>query len=292
MREGAGEALGDFVFVVAIPLLLFRTLSRASFDGLDPVPLWTAYFAALGATWIVSTVVIRRVFGRDERAGVVAGLAGSFSNTVLVGIPLVQSIYGEAGFAVLSLILTIHLPIIMAVTIILFEVADAHANPRATKSSPRMLAVGFLRGMARNPIVIGILAGGAWRFLNLEMPALPSNIIDRIADTAPTLALISLGMSLHRFGIARNVPQALVVTLLKSILMPASATVLALLLGLPTLTAQVVIVTAAMPTGVNPYLIASRFGTGEALASNAMVIATATAPLTLAFWIWVAATVT
>ena len=292
LRPGAGEALGDFVFVVAIPLLLFRTLSQATFEGLSPVPLWIAYFVPLGLTWLVASITIRRAFGRDERGGVVAGLAGSFSNTVLIGIPLVQNLYGETGFAALSLILTIHLPLIMAATVILFEVANAHDRPGTERADGRTLLRNFAQGMIKNPIVIGILAGGAWRFLDLHMPALPASIIDRIADTAVTLALISLGMSLRRFGITRNVPQALVVTVLKSALMPALATVFCLALALPPIAAQVVIVTAAMPTGVNPYLIASRFGTGEALASNAMVIATAVAPITLAFWIWVAATVT
>jgi hypothetical protein len=48
-----------------------------------------------------------------------------------------------------------------------------------------------------------------------------------------------------------------------------------LLLGLPPLVAKVAVVSAAMPTGVNPYLIATRFGTGQALASNTMTMTTA-----------------
>ena len=34
LREGAGEALGDFVVAVAIPALLFRTLSQADFGAI------------------------------------------------------------------------------------------------------------------------------------------------------------------------------------------------------------------------------------------------------------------
>lgn len=291
LHERTGEVLGQFVFNIAIPVLLFRTLSTASFDGTAPLPLWTAYFVPVAITWVFATLIVRRVFGRDERAGVVAGIAASFSNTVLIGIPLVQSQYGDAGFAILALILAVHLPIMMVASVTLFDLAEAHANERAGTTVRAMLTQ-FARGLATNPILFGIIAGLAWRVTGLNISALPGALIDRIGGVAGTLALLSLGMSLVRFGIARNVPQGLAVAAAKLLLMPFLALMLCLALDLPTLTIQVVVVVAAMPTGVNPYLIASRFGTGEAMASNAMVLSTAMAPATLAFWLWVAGAIT
>ena len=288
--KGVGEALGDFVFSVAIPVLLFRTLSEASFDGVAPLPVWSAYFLPVAITWVLAATVARRAFGRDPRGGVVAGVASSFSNTVLVGIPLIQILYGDEGFAILALILTVHLPIMMAASIVLFDLATARED--AGKSSIATMTRQFVRGMVRSPLLYGIVGGSLWRITGWEMPALPAAVIEQIAGVAGTLALVSLGMSLNRFGIARNVPQGSAVALAKLLVMPACAAVFALLLDLPAPVAQVVIVLAAMPTGVNPYLIAARFGTGEALASNAMVISTLVAPLTLAFWIWLAASLT
>ncbi|TIU23951.1 MAG: AEC family transporter, partial [Mesorhizobium sp.] len=42
-----------------------------------------------------------------------------------------------------------------------------------------------------------------------------------------------------------------------------------------------------LPSGVNSYLIAVQFNTGQALASNQMTIATASAVLTTSFWLTV-----
>ena len=58
--------------------------------------------------------------------------------------------------------------------------------------------------------------------------------------------------------------------------------------GQPLATAQVVVVAAALPVGVNPYLIATRFGTGQELASNTMTVSTALAAFTTGFWLLVA----
>ena len=95
LREGAGEALGDFVVSVAIPALLFRTLSQADFGNVKPLALWTTYFTSIMITWVVATLVIRRGFGRDARSGVVAGLSGSFSNLLLLGLPVIFALFGK-----------------------------------------------------------------------------------------------------------------------------------------------------------------------------------------------------
>ena len=72
---------------------------------------------------------------------------------------------------------------------------------------------------------------------------------------------------------------------LKLFVMPALVLLLVWLLGLPPLTAKVAVVVAALPSGINSYLIAVQFNTGQALASNQMTIATASAVLTTSFWL-------
>ncbi|RVC08490.1 AEC family transporter, partial [Mesorhizobium sp. M7A.F.Ca.AU.002.02.1.1] len=74
---------------------------------------------------------------------------------------------------------------------------------------------------------------------------------------------------------------------LKLFLMPALVLVFVWLLGMPPLTAKVAVMVAAMPSGVNSYLIAVQFNTGQALASNQMTLATACAAVTTAFWLTV-----
>jgi malonate transporter and related proteins len=74
-------------------------------------------------------------------------------------------------------------------------------------------------------------------------------------------------------------------------LMPAIALAMAVLLDLPPLTAKVVVAAASLPAGVNSYLIAAQFGTGQALASNQMTLSTACAVVSMAFWLMIAQTV-
>ena len=288
LREGAGEALGDFVVAVAIPALLFRTLAEADFEGARPLALWAVYFATIATVWTLATLAIRRGFARDARAGVVAGLAASFSNLVLLGIPVILALFGREGTEILSLLIAVHLPVMMAASLVLHERAERLDGTRESGAGAAALARRFVVSMGTNPIIAGIVLGLLWRLSPFALPTFVAELVDRLAGVAGTLALIALGTSLRRFGIARNLPQASVTAALKLLLMPAVATLLALTAGLPSTVAQIVVVCAAMPAGVNPYLIAARLGTGEALASNTLLIATALSPVTLLGWAWVA----
>jgi predicted permease len=285
LKAELGEALAEFCVAIALPLLLFRTMVNTDFAGSAPWLLWAVYFSAVAIAWTAGQLVTTKVFKRDRRAGIVGGMASAFSNLVLLGMPFMLGTFGKEGFAVLSLLVCVHLPIMTAVSMLQFQWADRGSRPPI---GVWRFAALLLRNLACNPLIVGILAGLTWRFSALGLPDLAVRFVDALANVAAPVALFAIGLSLRRFGISGNILPALAVTAVKLFVMPAAALVLAKLCGLPPLTAKVAVVAAALPSGVNPFLIASMFGTGQALASNAMTLATAGAVLTTAFWVFVA----
>ena len=282
LEPESGDALSEFVVGVALPLLLFRTMTQADFHGAAPWALWATYFTAAAVVWTAGHLVTTRIFGRDSQAGVVGGVATAFSNLVLLGAPFMLGVFGQEAFTVLSLIISVHLPMMMMASIILFEIFGREAG---AKVHPLRILRDFLAKILSNPLIIGILVGLLWRATGLGMPSLPARLIDALAGIAGPVALFAMGLGLCKFGISGNVRPALVLSILKLMLMPAVALAMALLLDLPPLAAKVAVVAAALPSGVNSYLLAARFGTGQALASNQMTIATACAVVTTAFWV-------
>jgi predicted permease len=289
LDEHIGKALADFVFAVAIPVLIFRTLVAADLsEGGEPWRLWLPFFTGFAVIWMTGHWMVRGVFKRDHRAGVVGGIAASYGNEVLVGLPLVLAAYGNPGAVALALIMAIHLPAMMAASALLIGRAErldgiASPAPAATRHALRAVA----RNLAANPIIIGILAAGLWRLFGIPLTGVPSTLVNRIADTASTLALVAMGMSLVKYGIGRNIPAGLALAALKLLVMPALVLLLTRLVPMPPVWAKVAVIAAACPTGVNTYLVANRFRTGEALASNAIAISTGLAVLTTAFWLQV-----
>lgn len=288
IKPETGDALSDFVFTAAVPALLFRTLLGADFSGGAPWGLWVTYFAAVAVTWTAGHVFIRRVAGRDARAGVVAGVSAAFSNLVLLGLPLIDGVFGPEGLLALSLIVSIHLVVMMAASMALFEWAVRKDGVVKAPPGIAKLVLGFARQLLKNPLILGILAGLAGRLSGLTLPSLAERLVDSLAGVAGPLALIAMGMSLRRFGVRGHVGPACGLAAFKLLLMPAAALLMAWAIGLPPLQAKVVVIAAALPCGVNAWLIASRFDTGQRLASTAMTISTAAAVATTLFWVFVA----
>ena len=221
LRRETGEALSDFVFIVAIPVLVFRTLATAVFGGASPWGLWVAYFSVFAVMWVIGTGTIRRLFGRDARAGVVAGISTAYGNTVLVGIPLALAAYGNDGAVAMALIIAIHLPVMMTTSAILIVHAERRDGVVHAEPGTRAILRGLGLNLSRNPLIIALVLGALWHVLGVPLDGFARIMVDRIADVAATLALIGMGMTLRNYGIRGNVQAGLVLAALKLLLMPA-----------------------------------------------------------------------
>ncbi|WP_439272434.1 AEC family transporter [Pseudochrobactrum sp. HB0163] len=284
LSAATGDGLADFVFTVSTPLLLFRTILTADFSSGDPVTLWLVYFTGVVVTWTAAHCGIRRIFGRDRRAGVVAGVTGAFSNLVFLGMPLILSVYGGAGLVLISLIISVHMPLMMAASLILNEWALRKDGIISGEIGFVQTTAKFFSSLLRNPLVIGILAGWLLRLIGWYPPQPAMKVVSILADVSGPLALFAMGMGLKKFGVTGNIFAAGVNASFKLLLMPAVVFAMAWLMGVPPLTAKVAVAAAALPSGVNSYLIATRFGVGQGLSSASMVLATAVSALTLALW--------
>ncbi len=286
LSQESGEALSDFVFTVAIPVLIFRTLATADLPAISPWPLWLSYFAGVAMVWTLADLSVRKLFGRDARAGVVAGISAGYSNLVLVGIPMVYAAFGDAGTVPLFILISIHLPVMMSVSTISISRVEKTGNGDPAGASAIDLAKNILRNLLFNPIILGIIAGGIWRFAGLPISGLPKTLIDQLAVTAAPCALFSLGMALRRYGIGGNLAPAMILSGLKVFLLPLVVWLIATTAtDLPPLWVAVATVGAACPAGINAYLIANRFRTGHALASNTITLTTLVSVVTMTAWL-------
>jgi malonate transporter len=287
LSQDVGEKLVDFVFTLPIPLLIFNTLAHADFEDVSPWRIWAAYFLPFATVWVLSHLMVVYVFGRDNRVGIVAGGSAAYANTVLIGIPLVQTVFGAQGMVFLIVIVAVHLPILMGVSVTLNEWALT-AGDNGDDAAPR--GEGWRRlgiSLVTHPILIAVAAGFLWRMTGLAIPRVAAAIIDPLARSAGPLALFATGMGLVGYGMARQIVPAFAISVLKLVVLPALVLASAWMIGLPPIGVEVITLTAACPAGVNTALIAMRLGTGQALASNVLLISTAGGVVTVAAWLTV-----
>jgi predicted permease len=285
LQAKAGDALSDFVFKVAVPVLLFRTIATADFHGAFPVRLWIAYFSAVAVTWAVAYVMAVRLFRTDARTATVTGVSSAFANTIFVGLPLVDRAVGPEGLVAMTILIAVHLPVMMMVSTVLIERAERHDTGKSKGNFAAMFR-SLGRNLSRNPLVYGIIGGGLYHLTGLPLSGLPQNMVDQLSAIAGPAALISLGMAMRRYGFAGNGQIVLGATLLKLMLMPALVMAFSTLLGLSPEWRAALVLVASVPTGVNAWLIAVQFNTAEALAASTITLTTGFGVLSVTFWAW------
>lgn len=282
LGDRVGDGLGDFVNVIGIPVLIFRTVGTAAFPDQSPWPLWGAYFSGVIVAWTAGALIATRLFGRSRTEGVIAGVCASFSNTVMVGIPLVVSAYGEAGALPLFMLISVHLPVMMVVGTLMTERAVRLDRGVTEPFRIGRLAARIARNLVFNPIVLGLAAGAAWRFTGWPMTGGGRVVVDQLAAAAIPCALVSLGMGLKRYGLFGEFRLALALSAVKLLVMPALVLGLGhFVFGLPPLWTAVMAITAGCPAGINAYLFAIRFDVAHGTASNTIGLSTALAVFTM-----------
>lgn len=286
-----GEALTDFVYLVPIPVLLFRTVATAEIPGgATSILVMVVHFVGYFAIWIAATLIIRHVFRRDARAGVVGGMAAAYGNALQLGIPLIVTAYGTQALAPMSMIVAAQLTVLLVLGSILIERAVVVDKVEGASARLRDIAGSVFKNIATNPLIISVVLGIAWRYGGLTMAGPMASIVDRISEIAGTLALLALGLGLRKYGVGGNIRAAIALTVLKLFVMPAIAfLVVAYLVPLPPIWAKVAVIVAACPSGSNVYVVASRFRTGEALASSTIVLTVGLSIFSISFWLYAVA---
>ena len=287
LKIESGEALNRFIFVVAIPALLLSTMATADFSEASPWALWGSYFLGVAVVWLMAMLAVRKISGGDWRSAVIAGVSAGFANLVLAGIPLVTRAYGEAGMAILVLLVSIHMVVMVSVTTFMMEYAVRADGVIGSATGILALGTGIARNLATNAIVVGILCGLVWRLSTVPFTGLVADALRSIAETAAPLALISIGMSLRQYGLKGNLAISGVLAGLSLFVLPFAVYLAGrYLFMLPPLWLKTATLSAAMPTGANAYLFAAHFRVAMGLATSTIVLSILGSIGSLVFWLW------
>ena len=179
---------------------------------------------------------------------------------------------------VLFMLLAVHLPLMMGSATFLIE------------SDSGLPVLARIRGLAlvllRNPIFVALLIGMAMKGLGLAPVGIARSLIDAFAGTASTCALVALGAGLKRYRVLFDLKGALVIALLKNLLHPLAVWILAFhVFAMPAAYAGVATLFAAMPVGINAYLLAARYKTETGMVAASVLVSTLLAPLTTLAWL-------
>ena len=272
--KSVADALSRFVFVIAIPAMLLHLTSDLS--RMPPVDarLLIAYFGGCLIVFGASRLLSARLFSQDGAGQSVFGMASIYGNTVLLGLPIAKSAFGEAAVPSLALVLLTN-------TLAMWTLATTSVEwARGGQWTPRGI-LRTMRSVLSNPIVASILIGTTWSLTGLTLPSPLRATLNLLGQSAVPLALVTVGIGLTAYRISEGLREAIVISVVKLAVLPLLVWLLSRLIGLPPLETSVIVLMASIALGVNAYLMAREFRALEGPVSTALLVSTVASAVTV-----------
>ena len=281
----AAQVMSELAFNLFVPALLFRTMVRLDFSTL-PGDMVLGFFGPavlfLLAVYGWERLRVRRKGGHLAQPCAQA-VSATYGNAVQLGIPVSAALFGEPGLALHLALVSVHAVILLTLLTVLVEVDLARANHQATLWGTLRVTV---RKALIHPVTLPILLGSAWNLTGLGLTTVLDDALKMLASAVVPLCLILIGANLAQYGLRGRLRQALGVTVLKLLVLPALVLVVAWQgLGLTGLPLAVLVMMASLPTGSNALMFAQRYQVQQAEATAAIVVSTVAFAGTASLWL-------
>ncbi|MFT5721881.1 MAG: malonate transporter [Motiliproteus sp.] len=251
------------VFNITLPSLLFISISQTSIEQTANVKLiGVGLVGTLIAYLLLELLAARMVEPREERGVVVQG--GFRSNMGIIGLAYCVNAYGDQGLITASLYL--------ALVTILFNVLSVITLSRSLNRGAGVRAT--LVGIAKNPLILGILLALPVAWLEIQLPQLVIRTGEYFAQMTLPLALLCTGASLNFGALRHNLSNALLAATFKLICVPLLITLGGYLLGFRGLELGILFLMASAPTAAASYVMVRSMGGNASLAANIVVMTT------------------
>lgn len=281
--ENAVAGLMKFAQAFAVPVLLATQMAKMNvWASFHPGPLLSFYLGAFLAFGI-GIVLSRTWLKRSPIDAAAIGFCCLFSNSLLLGIPIMERAYGPGALDGNVAIIAIHSPLLFTVGILTMEAA------KSSGASLGAVAMNAIKGVFRTPMVIGILVGFAMNIwinsTGIDLPKPLWDAMQMIGRAGVPAALFGLGGVLHRYKPEGDGRAITMVVLCSLVVHPGTAYLLGrFVFHLDTMALRSAVVTASMAPGINAYLFADMYGAAKRVAASSVLVATGMSLLTI--WIW------
>lgn len=257
--------------MVLTPALLFHTMSTVHVEQLNFKPVAMYFVAAL---LLFASVLVWQ--GLNRRAAVLA-LSCTFSNTVMIGIPLVSLAYGQTGLVTLFTLISVHALVLLTLATVVLEMVATREERGQGQGSQWHMALTVLAAIKSgiiHPVPLPIILGLLFAQTGLVLPEVVGKPLQLLGSAFGPVALVLVGVTLTQVQVGPYLKSALGISLLKNLVLPMLVAALGLALGMPTRSLSVMIVAASLPMGANVFLFAQRYEVAQEVVTASMAVST------------------
>ena len=279
LNDEFADYLNTFVFKLALPVQLFKSLSQEDFHAVWDSGMVLFCFAVSLASILL--LLGLSIFLRDRSLRAEFVQAGYRGSQALLGVALLQNIYGSSvGAGPLALVLIGAVPLYNVAAVLLLTLMTPGGR------LDRKTVGKALRGIITNPIILGIAAGLIWSLLLLPQPVILQRAVSSLASTATPMGLLALGACIDPKKAAGCWKPTLIASLFKLVFFVMLFLPLAVKLGYRGETLTALLIMLGAPATVSCFSMARSMGHEGVLSASAVMLTTVCSAFTFTVWLY------
>lgn len=270
--------MNKFVFLIPLPVLLFKDLATLDFNAIwDTKFVLFCFFITIFSILIVTILSFLLKNKKNQGEFIQASYR---SSAALLGIALIQNVYGKATMAPLMIIGSVPLYNIMAVIVLSFFSPER-------KGLSKEVWLKTIKGILTNPILIGIVVGILWSLLHLPMPTMLDKTVTSIGNVATPLGLMAMGATFNYKEALGDLKPALCASFIKLFGFCAMFLPLAIYLGFQGEQLIAILVMLGSATTVSCFVMAKSMGHTGILTSTVVMLTTIFSGFSITMWLYI-----
>ena len=262
------KVFSSFLVSVVMPMVILNSyMSEFDPDILTNL-IWSFIFSTvvMGLGFVISFLLMMKSKSKNKA---ILTFGSMFSNSVYMGFPLIQAMFGTEGMLYTSAFVTMFNVFVWTIGYVVV--------------SGKPFGKEVLKNVITNPVLISIGVGLVIYLGRIPVPEIVKQPVSLIANMNTSLSMIIIGMVIASSNMKQFITNKEVWALLlcRLIIIPAVCFALFYVLGIGGMVANVVLILQACPTAAITSVFAIQFNHDENLAAGAVVLTTLCSIVTL-----------
>ncbi|AQU84295.1 MULTISPECIES: AEC family transporter [unclassified Halomonas] len=262
------------IYFVLFPAMLVGTLATADVSQVPVGRLALVLLVAMGLFGLLLWYF--RAWLRLSPAAFTSVFQGAVRFNTYVGVAGAAALHGSAGATTAAVAVALMVPVVNVMCVASFVAAGTLGSSSLGKSA---------LALAKNPLILGCLVGIGLNLSGVGLPGWSQDTVELLGRAALPLGLVAVGVALRPAALLRFDRGVVATNAIKLLFMPMLVLLLAWLLGLDSVSRDVALLFAALPTATSAYILARQLGGDAELMAAIITGQTLMAMVTLPFWL-------
>lgn len=277
VKDRTVQDVNRLVFNLFLPLMNFMNIystDKAQFFTRDNLVLLLICSVSTIASAVITGAVLRLRKCEPPVRGVLVQSVYQ-TNGAIFALPIITALCGADQLAPMSLLFLVLSPLYMVqAVLVLAPIRGGEMNLKKT-----------LREVVRNPIIIASVIAFLFLVMNIHLPVVVTDTLQKMANVTTPLSFVALGASLSLGGFRKNLLRLCGAGFVRLVLVPGACLCAGLLLGLRGTHIATMVCLMGAPVAVSSFTLAQTYGADESLAAEMVTATTIAAAVTMFCWI-------